>query len=124
MVAALPPRLVLDVGAPAQIWYHIMSPSADDRLFYDVLWVNKTATRLPEACSPSVECPEFDAQCFEGIFQSTCMQPLHASTASGFWACSLTAPREHIQEQVHAAKSDACRHLGTCRLTAQPCLRA
>ena len=49
VVAALPPKLVTDVGAPAQVWYHIMAPSADARLFYDVLWVNKTATRLPEA---------------------------------------------------------------------------
>ena len=49
VVAALPAQLSAEYGAPAQVWYHISSPSASDRLLYDVLWVNKTATRLPEA---------------------------------------------------------------------------
>ncbi len=46
--AAMPADLVANAGAPAEIWYHIQSPASDDRLFFDVLWVNKTATRLPE----------------------------------------------------------------------------
>ncbi|EIE25882.1 hypothetical protein COCSUDRAFT_46416 [Coccomyxa subellipsoidea C-169] len=48
-VSTLPEDLQTRVGAPAQIWQWFKSPSADDRLFYNVLWVNKTATRLPEA---------------------------------------------------------------------------
>ena len=35
-------------GAPAQVWYSFTSPGEDDRLLMEVLWVNKTATRLPE----------------------------------------------------------------------------
>lgn len=46
--AAMPADLVQNAGAPAQVWYHIQSPAADDRIFFDVLWVNKTATRLAE----------------------------------------------------------------------------
>ena len=49
VVAALPSNLTEHYGAPAQIWFYISSPAASDRLLYDVLWVNKTATRLPEA---------------------------------------------------------------------------
>lgn len=47
-LVTLPEALVTDVGAPAQMWQWFKSPAADDRLFYDVRWVNKTATRLPE----------------------------------------------------------------------------
>ena len=47
-VSTLPKELVTSMGAPAQIWQWFKSPSADDRLFYNVLWVNKTATRMPE----------------------------------------------------------------------------
>ena len=35
-------------GAPAQVWYSFTSPGEDDRLLMEILWVNKTATRLPE----------------------------------------------------------------------------
>ncbi|CAL8470098.1 g9640 [Coccomyxa elongata] len=48
-LVTLPQELVTNVGAPAQVWQWFKSPSTDDRLLYNVLWVNKTATRLPEA---------------------------------------------------------------------------
>ncbi|KAK9915574.1 hypothetical protein WJX75_001002 [Coccomyxa subellipsoidea] len=48
-LSTLPQDLVTNVGAPAQIWQWFKSPADDDRLFYNVLWVNKTATRMPEA---------------------------------------------------------------------------
>ncbi len=47
-LVALPQELVTKVGAPAQVWQWFKSQSTDDRLLYNVLWVNKTATRLPE----------------------------------------------------------------------------
>jgi hypothetical protein len=47
-LSTLPQDLVTNVGAPAQIWQWFKSPADDDRLFYNVLWVNKTATRMPE----------------------------------------------------------------------------
>lgn len=53
VVAALPQQLVDRAGAPAQVWYHITSPSSDDRLLFDVLWVNKTPSRLPEVRVPA-----------------------------------------------------------------------
>ena len=45
---SLPARLVRDAGAPAELWTEIISPPYSDNLFYDVIWVNKTPTRLPE----------------------------------------------------------------------------
>ncbi len=32
----------------SQVWYTVSSPGEDQRLLMDILWVNKTATRLPE----------------------------------------------------------------------------
>ena len=46
--ARLPPELARSAGGPAEVWLDIASPAGDNRLLYDVLWVNKTATRLPE----------------------------------------------------------------------------
>ena len=37
-----------DAGSPAEIWTEIRSPPNDTRLYYDVLWTDKTPTRLPE----------------------------------------------------------------------------
>ena len=62
VVAALPQRLVDDAGAPAQLWYHITSPASSDALLFDVLWVNKTPSRLPEVRSGN---PQVLAQCRE-----------------------------------------------------------
>ncbi|KAK9815327.1 hypothetical protein WJX72_001843 [[Myrmecia] bisecta] len=45
----LPDWMVTDAGAPEEVWTHIQSPKNDASLLYDVIWVNKTATRLPEA---------------------------------------------------------------------------
>jgi hypothetical protein len=47
-LASLPADLVQGYGAPAQVRYNISSPGNDSRLLMDILWVNKTATRLPE----------------------------------------------------------------------------
>lgn len=47
-LVTLPQELVTHVGAPAQVWQWFKSPSSSDSLLYNVLWVNKTATRLPE----------------------------------------------------------------------------
>ncbi|CAL5218578.1 g272 [Coccomyxa viridis] len=49
VVTTMPQELVQYYGAPAQVWYNIRSPGEDDTLLMDILWVNKTATRLPEA---------------------------------------------------------------------------
>ena len=43
---------VVEAGAPAEVWLDIRSRQGSDELEYDVIWVNKTATRLPEARSP------------------------------------------------------------------------
>ncbi len=48
VVTSMPEEQVQYYGAPAQVWYNIRSPGEDDRLLMDILWVNKTATRLPE----------------------------------------------------------------------------
>ena len=48
VVTTMPQELVQYYGAPAQVWYNIRSPGEDDTLLMDILWVNKTATRLPE----------------------------------------------------------------------------
>ena len=40
---------VAEAGAPAEVWLDIRSTRGSDELQYDVIWVNKTATRLPEA---------------------------------------------------------------------------
>ena len=51
VVTSMPQALVQTYGAPAQVWYNIRSPGEDDALLMDILWVNKTATRLPEVIS-------------------------------------------------------------------------
>ncbi len=48
VVTTMPQEQVQYYGAPAQVWYNIRSPGEDDALLVDILWVNKTATRLPE----------------------------------------------------------------------------
>ena len=37
-----------EAGAPAEVWTEVVSPAGSANLYYDVTWVNKTATRLPE----------------------------------------------------------------------------
>lgn len=56
-LVTLPQELVTNVGAPAQVWQWFKSPSSDDRLLYNVLWVNKTATRLPEVLTDTMNIP-------------------------------------------------------------------
>lgn len=51
VVTAMPQEQVQFYGAPAQVWYTVRSAGEDDALLMDVLWVNKTATRLPEVSS-------------------------------------------------------------------------
>jgi hypothetical protein len=41
--------LVRNAGAPASVYYDISSPPDSTDLFIDIVWENKTATRLPEA---------------------------------------------------------------------------
>ena len=48
VVTTMPQEQVQYCGAPAQVWYSIRSPGEDEALLMDILWVNKTATRLPE----------------------------------------------------------------------------
>ncbi len=45
---SLPQWSVREAGAPRELWTEIVSPPYSDNLFYDVIWVNKTPTRLPE----------------------------------------------------------------------------
>ncbi|KAK9917700.1 hypothetical protein WJX75_007317 [Coccomyxa subellipsoidea] len=47
--STLPRWAVREAGAPAEVWLDIQSAAGSDDLSYDVIWVNKTATRLPEA---------------------------------------------------------------------------
>ena len=46
--STMPEWAVEEAGAPAEVWLDIRSRNASDELAYDVIWVNKTATRLPE----------------------------------------------------------------------------
>ncbi len=46
--STLPDWAVRDAGAPAEVWLDIQSAASSDALTYHVIWVNKTATRLPE----------------------------------------------------------------------------
>ena len=45
---SMPRWAVRDAGAPKEVWLDIRSDADSDVLHYDVIWVNKTATRLPE----------------------------------------------------------------------------
>jgi hypothetical protein len=46
--ASLPSALHELAGSPAEVWLEVASPPGDVRLLLDIVWVNKTATRLPE----------------------------------------------------------------------------
>lgn len=46
--ASLPQWAVEEAGAPVEVYTEIISPPNSPNLYYDVTWVNKTATRLPE----------------------------------------------------------------------------
>ncbi len=48
MQARFPAAAVEEAGAPQAIWTEIRSPADSQALFVDVIWENKTATRLPE----------------------------------------------------------------------------
>ena len=45
---SMPAWAVQEAGAPAEVWLDIQAPEDTDSLLLDVIWVNKTATRLPE----------------------------------------------------------------------------
>jgi hypothetical protein len=49
----LPTWTVVDAGAPRKIWLELESRAEDPRLFVNVVWINKTPTRLPEVSCPS-----------------------------------------------------------------------
>ena len=48
MKGSMPSWAVREAGAPAEVWVDIQAPEVSDSLYLDVIWVNKTATRLPE----------------------------------------------------------------------------
>ena len=48
MKGSMPSWAVQEAGAPAEVWVDIQAPEDSDSLYLDVIWVNKTATRLPE----------------------------------------------------------------------------
>ncbi len=50
---SLPRWAVQEAGAPEEVWLDIHSEADSDVLKYNVIWVNKTATRLPEVALPS-----------------------------------------------------------------------
>ena len=50
---SMPAWAIEEAGAPAEVWLDIQSPEDTDSLLLDVIWVNKTATRLPEVPQPS-----------------------------------------------------------------------
>ena len=45
---SMPAWAVQEAGAPSEVWLDIQAPEDTDSLLLDVIWVNKTATRLPE----------------------------------------------------------------------------
>ena len=47
----MPRWAVREAGAPEEVWLDIRSDADSDVLHYSVIWVNKTATRLPEVGS-------------------------------------------------------------------------
>ena len=47
---------VTEAGAPKEVWLDIRSIQGSDELQYDVIWVNKTATRLPEVHATLMLC--------------------------------------------------------------------
>ena len=54
---SLPEWAVREAGAPQELWTEIVSPPYSDNLFYDVVWVDKTPTRLPEVRSTDLGRP-------------------------------------------------------------------
>ena len=44
----MPSWAVKHAGAPEEVWLDIKSEEDSEMLQYDVIWVNKTPTRLPE----------------------------------------------------------------------------
>ncbi len=50
---SMPAWAVQEAGAPAEVWLDIQAPEDTDSLLLDVIWVNKTATRLPEVITLS-----------------------------------------------------------------------
>ena len=44
----MPDWAVKHAGAPEEVWLDIRSEEDSEMLRYDVIWVNKTPTRLPE----------------------------------------------------------------------------
>ena len=48
---SMPEWAVAEAGAPSEVWLDIQAPEDTDSLYLDVVWVNKTATRLPEVRS-------------------------------------------------------------------------
>lgn len=50
---SMPSWAVEEAGAPAEVWVDIQAPQDSDSLYLDVIWVNKTATRLPEVTKTS-----------------------------------------------------------------------
>lgn len=50
---SLPAPAVRHAGAPKEVWLDIRSDADSNTLHYDVIWISKTATRLPEVgCFP------------------------------------------------------------------------
>ena len=75
----LPSWAVMHAGAPDEVWLDIRSEEDSEMLQYDVIWVNKTPTRLPEArdfvplqsrhcVAPMVGCAGQEAQQKSGSF--------------------------------------------------------
>lgn len=55
MKGSMPRWAVQEAGAPAEVWVDIQAPEDADSLYLDVIWVNKTATRLPEVTHTNKE---------------------------------------------------------------------
>lgn len=56
---SMPRWAVREAGAPEEVWLDIRSDADSDVLNYDVIWVNKTATRLPEVSALAVLIPRW-----------------------------------------------------------------
>lgn len=62
MKGSMPSWAVQEAGAPAEVWVDIQAPEDADSLYLDVIWVNKTATRLPEVSHTKTESTELEKQ--------------------------------------------------------------
>ncbi|CAL5224396.1 g7077 [Coccomyxa viridis] len=113
---SMPRWAVREAGAPEEVWLDIRSDADSDVLNYDVIWVNKTATRLPEAAwvqfAPDVDITDFSTwqmyklgrpiSPLEVVSNGSYSQ--HAVSDEGI---SVTGAGQHASEELNIRSLDA-----------------